>query len=105
MAGIYLVFEYCQHDLAGILEWKNRDLALSEVKCVAHQLLSGLSHLHTYCSVLHRDVKPANLLVSADGVVKIADFGLARGAVQPNCGANPLVEGFDIEPVPDFSVK
>ena len=52
LAGIYLVFEYCQHDLAGILEWKNRDLALSEVKCVAHQLLSGLSHLHTYCSVL-----------------------------------------------------
>ncbi|XP_062209406.1 mitogen-activated protein kinase kinase 9-like [Phragmites australis] len=44
---------------------------------VAAQALSGLAHLHAI-RVVHRDVKPANLLVSAAGDVKIADFGIAK---------------------------
>jgi len=50
------------------------ELALAEV---AAQALSGLAHLHAR-RVIHRDVKPANLLVSAAGEVKIADFGIAK---------------------------
>ncbi|XP_066386268.1 mitogen-activated protein kinase kinase 9-like [Miscanthus floridulus] len=50
------------------------EAALAEV---AAQALAGLAHLHAR-SVVHRDVKPANLLVSADGEVKIADFGIAK---------------------------
>ncbi|KAG2546367.1 mitogen-activated protein kinase kinase 9-like [Panicum virgatum] len=50
------------------------ELALAEV---AAQALSGLAHLHAR-RVVHRDVKPANLLVSAAGEVKIADFGIAK---------------------------
>ncbi|CAN6281666.1 unnamed protein product [Urochloa humidicola] len=48
--------------------------ALAEV---AAQALAGLAHLHAR-RVVHRDVKPANLLVGAAGEVKIADFGIAR---------------------------
>ncbi|CAN6309616.1 unnamed protein product [Urochloa humidicola] len=48
--------------------------ALAEV---AAQVLAGLAHLHGR-RVVHRDVKPANLLVGAAGEVKIADFGIAR---------------------------
>jgi serine/threonine protein kinase len=40
------------------------------------QLLSGLDHCHTH-GVLHRDIKGANLLINNDGILKIADFGLA----------------------------
>jgi serine/threonine protein kinase len=50
------------------------EAALAEV---AVQALAGLAHLHAR-SVVHRDVKPANLLVSAAGEVKIADFGIAK---------------------------
>ncbi|CAN6287056.1 unnamed protein product [Urochloa humidicola] len=50
------------------------ELALAEV---AAQALAGLAHLHAR-RVVHRDVKPGNLLAGADGEVKIADFGIAK---------------------------
>ncbi|XP_051128466.1 probable serine/threonine-protein kinase At1g54610 isoform X2 [Andrographis paniculata] len=49
---------------------------LDKVKCYVHQLLSGLEHCHNR-HVLHRDIKGSNLLIDDDGVLKIADFGLA----------------------------
>jgi serine/threonine protein kinase len=45
--------------------------------CLINQLVSGLHHLHTR-SIVHRDLKPTNILVNRLGVLKIADFGLAR---------------------------
>jgi len=42
-----------------------------------HQLFAGLTHIHTK-GILHRDVKPENLLINADGILKIADFGSSR---------------------------
>ena len=47
-----------------------------QVKCFMKQLLSGIEHCHNN-GVLHRDIKTSNLLVSSDGILKIADFGLA----------------------------
>ena len=42
-----------------------------------HQMLDGIDFLHTY-RVVHRDLKPQNILITNDGRVKVADFGLAR---------------------------
>jgi cyclin-dependent kinase 6 len=42
-----------------------------------HQMLEGVDFLHTH-RVVHRDLKPQNILITNDGRVKVADFGLAR---------------------------
>ncbi|KAG2603080.1 probable serine/threonine-protein kinase At1g54610 [Panicum virgatum] len=77
--SLYLVFEYMEHDLTGLTACataSGRRLSLPQVKCYMKQLLSGIEHCHNN-GVLHRDIKSSNLLVSSDGILKIADFGLA----------------------------
>lgn len=44
---------------------------------IAHQVLAGLDYLHKTRKVIHRDIKPTNLLVNSAGMVKIADFGVS----------------------------
>ncbi|KAE9594619.1 putative protein-serine/threonine kinase CMGC-CDK-CRK7-CDK9 family [Lupinus albus] len=74
--SLYLVFEYMVHDLAGLATNPAIKFTESQVKCFMHQLLSGLEHCHNR-HVLHRDIKGSNLLIDSEGVLKIADFGLA----------------------------
>ncbi|XP_058080517.1 protein IMPAIRED IN BABA-INDUCED STERILITY 1-like [Magnolia sinica] len=75
--SIYLVFEYMEHDLAGLSSCPDISFGESQVKCYMHQLLSGLEHCHSR-GVIHRDIKGSNLLVNNSGILKIADFGLAN---------------------------
>lgn len=73
----YMVFEYLSHDLTGLLNHPSFTLDPAQRKHLAKQLFEGLDYLHVR-GVLHRDIKAANILVSSNGVLKIADFGLAR---------------------------
>lgn len=75
--SIYLVFEYMEHDLSGLMSCPDIKFSESQVKCYTKQLLSGLEHCHSR-GVMHRDIKGANLLVNNEGILKIADFGLAN---------------------------
>lgn len=74
--SLYLVFEYMEHDLAGLAASPTIKFTEPQVKCYMHQLLSGLEHCHNR-HVLHRDIKGSNLLLDNGGSLKIADFGLA----------------------------
>ncbi|GAB2290362.1 hypothetical protein Dimus_024642 [Dionaea muscipula] len=77
MSGsLYLIFEYMEHDLAGLAATHGIKFTESQIKCYMQQLLCGLEHCHSR-GVLHRDIKGANLLINNDGVLKIGDFGLA----------------------------
>ncbi|KAJ6795321.1 putative serine/threonine-protein kinase [Iris pallida] len=74
--SLYLVFEYMEHDLAGLAATPSIKFTEPQVKCYMQQLLTGLNHCHIR-GVLHRDIKGANLLIDNNGILKIADFGLA----------------------------
>jgi len=73
----YIVLEYLPGgDLSALT--RNRPLPLARALHYLEQACSGLAHAHK-CGVIHRDIKPQNLLLTADReIVKIADFGVAR---------------------------
>lgn len=75
--SVYLVFEYVPHDLSRLIDTMATPFELAEVKCLMVQLLLAVAHLHDNF-ILHRDLKLSNLLLTADGTLKVCDFGLAR---------------------------
>ncbi|XP_061352156.1 probable serine/threonine-protein kinase At1g54610 isoform X2 [Gastrolobium bilobum] len=75
--SLYLVLEYMEHDLTGLASGPGIKFSEPQVKCYMQQLLSGLDHCHSR-GVLHRDIKGSNLLIDNNGILKIADFGLAN---------------------------
>lgn len=75
---IYLVFEFLSMDLKKYIDTqKPRGVEASLVKSYLHQILEGIVFCHQR-RVIHRDLKPQNLLISKEGSIKLADFGLAR---------------------------
>uniref|UniRef100_A0A1D1YH49 Cyclin-dependent kinase G-2 n=1 Tax=Anthurium amnicola TaxID=1678845 RepID=A0A1D1YH49_9ARAE len=75
--SIFMVMEYMEHDLKGLMEMMKQPFSQSEVKCLMLQLLEGINYLHDNW-VLHRDLKTSNLLLNNRGELKICDFGLSR---------------------------
>jgi cyclin-dependent kinase 12/13 len=75
--SFYLVFEYMDHDLMGLLESGMVDFNEVNNACIMKQLLDGLNYCHKK-NFLHRDIKCSNILMNNRGEVKLADFGLAR---------------------------
>jgi serine/threonine protein kinase len=74
---LYLVFEYLELDLKRYLDGTSKPVDKELIRSYIKQLCEGLAYLHTH-RILHRDIKPQNLLVDKEGHVKIADFGLSR---------------------------
>jgi serine/threonine protein kinase len=79
---LFLVFEFVDKDLKKYMEAHSGDLSAETIKSYTHQLLAGLEYCHVR-GVMHRDLKPQNILISKEGRLKIADFGLARAFVPP----------------------
>ncbi len=82
--AVFLSLEFAEHgDLGTLLDdrslrkGRKRLFDISQTKCLARQLLLALRHCHERY-VCHRDVKVANLLYTAEGRLKLCDFGLAR---------------------------
>jgi len=72
-----LVFEFLDQDLKKLLDMCDGGLDAATTKSFLYQLLRGIAYCHQH-RVLHRDLKPQNLLINREGALKLADFGLAR---------------------------
>ncbi|XP_043423991.1 cyclin-dependent kinase 18 [Prionailurus bengalensis] len=80
--SLTLVFEYLDSDLKQYLDHCGNLMSMHNVKIFMFQLLRGLAYCHRR-KILHRDLKPQNLLISERGELKLADFGLARAKSVP----------------------
>ena len=82
--NLYLVLEHCP---GGDLEYHLDQKEVFEeetAKFIAAEILLALEHLHRM-KILYRDLKPGNVLIDADGHVKLADFGLAKDNMGSQC--------------------
>ena len=76
---LYVVSDLMETDLAQIIK-SNQTLSDEHIQFFLYQILRGLKYVHS-CGILHRDLKPRNLLVNSNCDLKICDFGLARANI------------------------
>ena len=75
--NVFMVFEYLEYDLTGIIESPEIKISQDHIKSWSNQLLKGVHYMHIN-KIIHRDLKASNLLINKRGELKIADWGLAR---------------------------
>lgn len=81
--GLYCYLELMETDLSSIIRRPGEVITEESAASVAYQLLCALKYMHS-ANVVHRDLKPGNVLLTRQGTVKVCDFGLARGVVGDN---------------------
>ncbi|KAL3865538.1 hypothetical protein ACJMK2_042914 [Sinanodonta woodiana] len=82
-SNVSLVFDFMETDLEIVIRDTSIVLTPPHIKSYIVQTLKGLEYLHTHW-ILHRDMKPNNLLINHEGVLKVGDFGLAKFFGSPN---------------------
>uniref|UniRef100_A0A1I7ZH04 cyclin-dependent kinase n=1 Tax=Steinernema glaseri TaxID=37863 RepID=A0A1I7ZH04_9BILA len=87
---VNVIYEKCDWDLYEFLKMIPRDMSDMQCRHFARQLFCGLDFLHSH-GVVHRDIKPQNILINRDHTLKITDFGLARTYAMHSCFTTVVV--------------
>ncbi|CAF0731145.1 unnamed protein product [Brachionus calyciflorus] len=90
--SLWILIEYCSIGAVDLI-MLNLDKALSEemIKYVIKECLEALKHLHDNCFVIHRDMKAGNILLTENGDVKLADFGVSAKNTKKNERRNTFI--------------
>jgi eukaryotic-like serine/threonine-protein kinase len=89
-SGLFMVMEYVESKSLSQLLKEKGPFSAEETLSLTTQLLDALAHAHS-AGVIHRDIKPGNVLVTDSGKVKVTDFGLAK-VVQQRGGSNTMTQ-------------
>ena len=96
--GQFLVMQFIPgDDLATLLERDKKPFPVQDVLQWADRLLDALDYLHTHePPIIHRDIKPQNMKLTARGEIVLLDFGLAKGAAHgmTNINSNQSIHGY-----------
>jgi serine/threonine protein kinase len=87
---IYVVFELMETDLGSIIR-SDQELTMDHIRFFMYQILRGMKYVHS-AGILHRDLKPRNILVNSNCDLKICDFGLARADIPELYEAGAMTE-------------
>lgn len=72
------MLEYAQADLKYVLQFGSIEaLQVDSVKLILYRILCGFKFMHS-ANIVHRDIKPGNILINKNGEIKICDFGMSR---------------------------
>ncbi|KAL0208063.1 hypothetical protein P9112_010650 [Eukaryota sp. TZLM1-RC] len=88
---IYLVFDYLETDLHTVI--RSNILEPIHKQYITFQIIRALRYIHSG-KLIHRDMKPSNVLLNADCTVKLADFGLARSLASTPSGRVPILTDY-----------
>ncbi|RZC42949.1 Pkinase and/or Kinase-like domain containing protein [Asbolus verrucosus] len=95
---MYLIMEFCVGSLQGMLEsTPTKKFPLFQAHGYFTQLVDGLEYLHSK-RVIHKDIKPGNLLLTLEGDLKISDLGVAEGQGSPAFQPPEIANGLDSFP-------
>ena len=70
-----ILLEYCPLSLQKAIE--DKIFSNEELAKIIYQITEGMKYIH-FKKVIHRDLKPTNILITSDGTVKICDFGISK---------------------------
>ena len=87
-----IVMEYVEGECLDVIRRRRGKLSSAETENIVRQIVSALSYLHGK-EIMHRDIKPQNFKVQADGTVKMLDFGIAKNKNSPKLTQAGFVVG------------